>query len=322
MSQLEIFIYILSGTRGATVALLVDQLDTVKDIKSKIQQETNIPAAKQKLLFDGRTLSEDLNCTATDWEIYEQATIFLVVLTIISIRFVTGETFSIDVDLSADTVQTIKRSIEERDGVPIIEQCLVFKGKELTDDLSTLSDCTIEDGSVIPFTIKGVISFQISVKTLPIYSGKDHIKLTVKPTDTIAHVKAMIVAKESIPINKQCLIFNGKHICADDRTLADHRIFDGDILHLLYPINSGLCIFLSGQAKSADIPSCSFKFKKGDQIVLQSVLGGIIMGKVKWTGSVSVPEYSDKLISTVGIETVSYFHLILYFIVLLIGYQD
>ena len=300
--QLEIFVNVLSGVRGTTITLILNPLDTIKDVKSRIQAETNIEVAKQKLLFDGRPLSEDF-VQIIDCDIYDQATIVLVLLTLISIRFVTGETLTIEVNLSTDTSETIKRLIEAKEGIPFDLQQLFFEGQELTNCSSTLSECNVGDDSVLLFLMKQG-TYQVNLETFPIYSGSSFIELTVKPTDSISDVKTKVVAKEGIPINKQRFIYNGKQL-QDDDTLLKSKVFTNDTIHLLYPLNPAACIFLSGQATSSNIYSCSFKFKIGDHVVLHPALGGIITGKVRWVGSLKVLEYSNNFLSTVGIETVS-----------------
>lgn len=53
-----------------------------------------------------------------------------------------GETYALDVEC-ADTVKSVKKQIQDRNGIPVEQQRLIFYGKSLEDE-RTLSEYAVE----------------------------------------------------------------------------------------------------------------------------------------------------------------------------------
>lgn len=66
---------------------------------------------------------------------------------LIKVRTLTGKEIELDIE-PTDKVQTIKERVEEKEGIPPVQQRLIFSGKQMADD-KTATDYSLEGGATL-----------------------------------------------------------------------------------------------------------------------------------------------------------------------------
>ena len=146
-------ILIKSTIDEKNIILDVKPSDTIKTIKTKIEEKEKIPQNQQILIFVGYELLEN-DKTLTDYKIQEQSTLYLALrrregkAMKIAVNILSAEKIiNLDVE-SVYTMEEVKKKIEEKEGIPIDQHRLVYAGKELKND-QTFEDYNLKEGNTL-----------------------------------------------------------------------------------------------------------------------------------------------------------------------------
>lgn len=219
-----------------TVPLDVKSTDTIDQIKSQISALEGIDSSQQALFFAGNQLEKDNRLA--DYNIMENSCVDLYVTDgmqiSVSIPSV-GKTIKLNLKKS-QSVADVKAVIEQKGGIPLDEQILMYGCQKLEDN-KLLSQCGLSNGHTLHVLVCPTDKLRISVDV----DGERTINLDVKGWYTVADVKLMIDTLEGLPASTQILMRTqpggANTVLKDIETLQNQRIKNNDIVTLYLKVN-------------------------------------------------------------------------------------
>jgi ubiquitin C len=144
----KVQIYVKETVRGLIYTIDVDSLDTIDNIKDKIEAINGFPKHRQCLIFADQRLKGKR--TLADYNICKDSTLLLVHYQWIFVKMLDGRTETLKVK-SSDTVDSVKVKIYDMEEIRPVDQRLVFGGYQLEGN-RTLASYKIRNHSTIHLT--------------------------------------------------------------------------------------------------------------------------------------------------------------------------
>ncbi|CAG5113941.1 Oidioi.mRNA.OKI2018_I69.chr2.g8030.t1.cds [Oikopleura dioica] len=218
---------------GLEFAIAIKMSNSISFLKEKINERTGINTCDQLLIFGGKSLCRD--ASLSKYAIKDGSVIHLSIRPEIYLKQINGKIirFQLDKEIKlTDAVHTLKKLVEEIEGIPPAGQTLIYNGIYLPDTLSLL-DAKIEEDSEIWLILKREESIFLSVKFVDGEKIELKIGEKIELTDTVLTLKNRIREESRKRTGFIQLIWCGRVL--DDSTILSYAKIDrGSTIHAVY----------------------------------------------------------------------------------------
>ncbi len=159
----------------------------------------------------------------------------------IFVKLHTGKTISLDVTL-AETIAQVKQKLQEKAQIPPVQQRLTYSGNNLADE-KTLGDYDIGQESTLHLFVNDSAVASSSADEQPIQvmiitSATQRELMPVKPSQTVAELKAMIVKR--FPMGGvHPILYHGQYEMPNEKTLKALGVSDKALINAVNPVQGG-----------------------------------------------------------------------------------
>ena len=210
---IKIYIALLSGRRFCLNAIY--GLETIRNIKEKIEKLINISILKQKLYYKASKLEDDKKLDY--YKIEEGSELILFNETIIIfVKHFNGKIASYEINLT-DTINDLKKRIQEKYNLEYSRQELYFNN-EILNNMKTLADYNIKNESILILLYEEVDD---KINVFINFENKPPMSLLVSINNSVGDIKNKILMRKGKYYD--VLRFSG-FIMKNDRTLAEHNV--------------------------------------------------------------------------------------------------